>query len=493
MRLLYVTGKAAESSVRKYAGDDDVEVMPLEIAAFLNPELLEIELSGRNLSGFDFVVVPGGSRGDYSKLSRMLSIPVVKGPTHAADIPIFLKQLGKVIFSPNTAADDIIRDEISRGVDVLLAEGRNKKTRFVVGKTRPVYLGAFPHVLAEIPDAPRLSDNEVSEKAKYFVESGASIIDLGFIEGQDNTSEVGRLLSAVRSAVDVPVSVDSFNEKEVLAGVDAGCDLVLSLSADNIQLASSFDVPFVVVAKRGGIVSDKADERVRLLCSIIDSDDFTGRVIADPILNPLGLGFTESVKACMLFGEKRPDVPLFFGAGNVTELVDADSQGVNTVLAATALEVGAGILFTTEASPKTRGCVRELARASEMSYLARKREQPPKDLGIDLLVLKEKRFLDESGEKEDGLSFERVGNERDGVLEDSSFRVYLEDGLIRVVYRHGGGKIAWEGDSAESISKRILAEAGVSRTHAAYLGRELAKAEIALRLGKNYVQDEDLF
>ncbi|MEM4524601.1 MAG: DUF4346 domain-containing protein, partial [Archaeoglobaceae archaeon] len=28
--------------------------------------------------------------------------------------------------------------------------------------------------------------------------------------------------------------------------------------------------------------------------------------------------------------------------------------------------------------------------------------------------------------------------------------------------------------------------------HAAYLGRELMKAEIALRLGKNYIQDREL-
>jgi len=68
------------------------------------------------------------------------------------------------------------------------------------------------------------------------------------------------------------------------------------------------------------------------------------------------------------------------------------------------------------------------------------------------------------------------------------FRIGVKDGVIAV---HESG-IALKGD-AESISKSAIKLGLVSRAdHAAYLGRELMKAEIAAKLGKNYVQDEDL-
>jgi len=51
-----------------------------------------------------------------------------------------------------------------------------------------------------------------------------------------------------------------------------------------------------------------------------------------------------------------------------------------------------------------------------------------------------------------------------------------------------------KGKTAESIYAKILQLGLVSKLdHAAYLGAELAKAEIALNTGKNYVQDGLLF
>jgi dihydropteroate synthase len=50
------------------------------------------------------------------------------------------------------------------------------------------------------------------------------------------------------------------------------------------------------------------------------------------------------------------------------------------------------------------------------------------------------------------------------------------------------------GDEATEVYQTIVREKMVGKLeHAAYLGRELEKAEIALRLGRSYVQDEDLF
>jgi len=492
MRLLYVTGRQAAGVVRELAGGGDVEVMPIEVAGLLSQTIIERELSRKDLSGFDLIVVPGGVSGDCSGLGKRLGVPIVKGPKHAADIPVFLEHLGDVEYSANCAADEILSNEIKARILQELSQAKKVKTKFSVGKTNPVYLGEVMHVVAEIPDAPKLSDEKIKKTAKYFVESGASIIDLGFVSGEDNSEEAERLVSAVRDAVGAPVSVDSLNEKEILAGVDAGADLILSLCVDNIGLASSIDVPFVVVPTKDGRLKLRAEKRVDALVGLIDSVGDSARVIADPVASPLNLGLAESIKACMLFKERLPNVPLFFGAGNVTELLDADSAGANAVLAGIAKELGVNLLFTTEASNKTQGSVGELSTAAAMMYLAKKRGQPPKDLGLDLLFLKDKRKI-EAIEEEDGVSFKHPSKSKTK-LDDSSFRIYIKDDLIKVVYRDASeSKRGWRGGGAHDLAKTILNDVSISHPHTAYLGRELAKAEIALRLGKNYVQDECLF
>jgi tetrahydromethanopterin S-methyltransferase subunit A len=50
-----------------------------------------------------------------------------------------------------------------------------------------------------------------------------------------------------------------------------------------------------------------------------------------------------------------------------------------------------------------------------------------------------------------------------------------------------------EGTNAEEICKKIIKKGLISRLdHASYLGRELKKAEQALRHGLEYTQDEEL-
>ena len=87
-------------------------------------------------------------------------------------------------------------------------------------------------------------------------------------------------------------------------------------------------------------------------------------IIADPVLEPSGHGLLESLNRFRKFRERDIATPLFFGVGNVTELMDADSQGANAMLSAIAVELDANILFTPEYSFKARGSVSELRAAS---------------------------------------------------------------------------------------------------------------------------------
>jgi len=63
-----------------------------------------------------------------------------------------------------------------------------------------------------------------------------------------------------------------------------------------------------------------------------------------------------------------------------------------------------------------------------------------------------------------------------------------------VLYRGRRAEKVFRGRSAEGICRSILEE-GVVRdpSHAAYLGRELQKAEVALRTGRSYVQEGEVF
>ena len=62
---------------------------------------------------------------------------------------------------------------------------------------------------------------------------------------------------------------------------------------------------------------------------------------------------------------------MFFGVGNVSELLDADSQGVHALLAAIAMELKMCILFTPEASLKTKNAISELKTASHMMFISK--------------------------------------------------------------------------------------------------------------------------
>jgi len=51
----------------------------------------------------------------------------------------------------------------------------------------------------------------------------------------------------------------------------------------------------------------------------------------------------------------------------------------------------------------------------------------------------------------------------------------------------------WSGSNSKEICQAIIKSDVISRKdHAAYLGRETLKAEVALKLGIKYVQDSDL-
>jgi dihydropteroate synthase-like protein len=349
---------------------------------------------------------------------------------------------------------------------------------------------------------------EVQRLAKVFVSQGADIIDVGMVAGESQPEKAKCTVGWVKQVVDVPVSIDTLDPAEIKAAVQAGAELVLSGDAGNIEKIAPFTSKVAVVIiptnQSQGYFPKKAQDRVRYLEEIISKAKKLGinRIIADLILEPSNV--LESFIAFKEFAARNPSVPIFVGVSNVTELIDADSVGVNALLARLSSEVDASILLATEKSTKAKGTVAEEVAAAKMMFLAKKRGSVPKDLGIDLLILKDKRSHEEPYDKKLETSAKVVNapdKPKPPVLDcEGIFKISvdsIEGVLIAAHY------IALDttkpvniikGKTAESLYAKIVTMGLVSKLdHAAYLGSELAKAEIALPTSKEYIQDEVLF
>jgi dihydropteroate synthase-like protein len=363
-------------------------------------------------------------------------------------------------------------------------------------------------VIAEIVNAPTLELDQIRKRARYFEAEGADIIDIGMLANDPKPDRIGEILDAVRSSVDLPVSIDTLDPSEIEAAVSAGVDLVLSIDAGNMEAVASYvsDVPVVVLPSnmREGVLPRGAEERFAAMFNNMLQAHELGimRVIADLVLEPaLKPGLLESLKAYQLFRQADENTPVLFGLGNATELIDVDSTGVNGLLTALAAEVGADLLFIPEHSPKARGSVRETVTASRMMFLAGRKDALPKDLGLDLLVLKEKRWVEWPYDRSVEDATEVVSAEPDDDLEwDMAgwFRILVdreEEALVAIHYMEADKPhLVVKGKDAREVYQTILRRGLVGKyDHAAYLGKELMKAELALRLGRSYVQDDPLF
>jgi len=161
-------------------------------------------------------------------------------------------------------------------------------------------------------------------------------------------------------------------------------------------------------------------------------------------------------------------------------------------------------LLATEKSDKAKGTVSEEVAAAKMMFLAKKRGSVPKDLGIDLLILKDKRVHEEPYDKKleaDAKVVWASEKPEPAILDaEGMFKIAVdrvENVLVVVHYASFGMDKPIniiKGKTAEEVYAKIMQLGLVTRLdHAAYLGSELAKAEIALRTGKEYIQDGLLF
>ena len=429
-----MTGRLAEPALRRVLEElaprggfeAIVGVLPISVAALMTPRWVARQLQRRE--DVDRVVLPGHCRGDLSEVENAVGAPVELGPVDLRDLP-----------------------------------------RYFGGEDRGVEgYGAFDiEILAEINHAPRLGRAELIAQAEHYRSEGADIIDIGCDPGS-RWVEVGDAVGALKDR-GFRISIDSFDPEEVADAVRAGAELVLSVNASNREHAVGWGVEVVVIPDRAGSV-EGLEETGRYLRENGVAYRF------DPVLDPIGFGFAASLGRYMEVRAAFPDVPLMMGIGNLTELTDVDSSGMNTLLIGFCQEIGVRSVLTTEVINWARSSVKEVDLARRLMHHAVSRKSLPKHVEPRLVSLRD-------------VKVPRFGPEAlaemAARIKDPNWRLFAEDGQM----------IAMNGDHLLSNADPFLLFESMGVTdpsHAFYLGYELMKAKTALTLSKNYRQDQSL-
>jgi len=430
-QLLFITGKLAVKALEKTLAqlnqsfNYEIIVLNCTVAAFMNTEWIASHL-GKGMK-YDRIIIPGLSEGDLSIIEKKTGIQTQRGPNDLKDLPLFF--------------------------------GEKKDLKgYGAYKTK---------IIAEIVDAYALPVGDILKRAAYYRDSGADIIDIG-CPAKGEFKEIEVAVEALKEA-GYKVSVDTFNRDTALKADRAGVDIILSVNSENIDVAKQVKAKIVVIPDFG--------EGIDSLYKNISKLDSLGKdYIIDPILDPLCMGFTESINRLIQVRKRFPDKEIMVGLGNVTELTDADSVGINALLSAVAAELDIDYVLTTEVISWARGSVKELDIARRLMHYAYENHIPPKRIDDNLITIKDPPF--ETYNEEELRAMHRE-------IKDKNYRIFTDD---RMIYLFNSETFV-TGINPQEIFDTL----GISDPkHAFYLGRELERAALAIRLGKKYVQEEDL-
>ncbi|MFX1738266.1 DUF6513 domain-containing protein [Paraburkholderia sp. A1RI_3L] len=431
--IVFLTGRLAEKSLTNVLESMtpapfswEVREIGLQVAALMTADLILRRVPAPIAA--QRVIVPGRCRGDLDVLTQHYGVPVERGPEEVKDLPQF--------FGRKAQPFDLTRYETE--------------------------------IFAEIVDAPRLDLDGIAARAKEYAAQGADVIDIGCLP----ETPFPHLEDAVRllKSQGYRVSVDSMRTEELVRGGRAGADYLMSLNADTLWVADEVPSTPILVAR------EPADEAS--LDAAIEAMTARGRpFLADPILDPIPFGLATSIARYVRLRERHPEVAIMMGIGNVTELTEADTSGINAVLLGMAAELRIAAVLTTSVSQHARRAVREADVARRVMHAARTAQVLPKGIDARLATVHEKRPFPYSPAEIDEIA--------QGVR-DPNFRVQVSTQGIHVYNRDGQRRAVDPFDLYPQLG--LETDGG----HAFYMGVQLARAQIAWQLGKRFDQDQPL-
>lgn len=434
-RILFLTGRLAQHNLEKVlAGMEPppfewtVRELGLQVAGLMTADMIHRRLAQDEVMGFDRVMVPGRCRGDLDALSAHYGVPVERGPEELKDLPRHF----------NRAA---------RAVDLSRYETR---------------------IFSEIVDAPRMDVAAVVARARELRACGADVIDIGCLPATP-FPHLEDCVDALK-AEGFAVSVDSLDPQELLRGGRAGADYLLSLTADSLWIADEVAATPVLIPR------EPSDER-SLDAAIAHMQRLGRPFLADAILDPIPFGLLASLCRYQRLRERHPEAAIMMGVGNVTELTEADTSGINAVLFGIAAELRVAAVLTTEVSGHARRAVREADVARRIMFAARESATLPKGLSDELMTVHDKQPFPDTPDEIAEIA---------AAVRDPNFRVQISPQGLHV-YNRDGHHV---GADPFALWPRLGLEHDGG--HAFYMGVELARAEIAWSLGKRYAQDQPL-
>ncbi len=442
--ILFLTGRLAQPGLeRVLAGIDsppfswETRELGLQVAGLMTAEMVRRRLAAPvtgEVAGVaarravDRIIVPGRCRGDVDALAQHFGIPVQRGPQELKDLPRFFDRAAKPISLDDPAVA----------------------------------------IFAEIVDAPRLTVEEIVARARHLRADGADVIDLGCLP-ETRFDHLEDSVQALK-AEGFEVSVDSIAADELLRGGRAGADYLLSLTLDTLWVADEVAATPILIPR---VPSDEAS-----LHQAVEIMQRQGRAfLADSILDPIPFGLTASIVRYHRLRERFPHAPIMMGVGNLTELTEADTSGINALLFGICAELGVAAVLTTQVSPHARRAVKEADWARRIMQAAKRHQMLPKGIGDALMTTHARHPFPDTPEEIAATAAQ---------VRDPNFRVQVSGSGVHV-YNRDGLRV---GQGAFELWPQLGLEGDAA--HAFYMGVELAHAEIAHKLGKRYVQDQPL-
>jgi len=435
----FVTGRLAEHALRTMldglapeAGFDySIGVMPITVAALMTPKWIARHIAPPD--GTTRVLLPGYCAGDSDLIRSKVGVPVDRGPKDLRGLPQYFG--GELSPRDDYGAYDI-------------------------------------EILAEINHAPRLTLEDILNQANRLATDGADVIDVGCEPGAP-WAGIADCVKALRDSGH-RVSIDSLNPAEIEPAVRAGAELVLSVNSTNHDRACDWGCEVVVIPDQPATMAG-LNETIEVLSAA----GVPLRI--DPILEPIGCGFAASLARYIEVRHRFADADVMMGIGNLTELTDVDSAGVNVLLLGICQELGIRSVLTTQVINWARTSVRECDLARRLVHFAIRHGVPPKHLATQLVTLRDVKLYSSNESFAEHLSRQ---------IKDHNYRILAEGGSLHVV---SAGMHLSDTDPFRLFGRLMAANPkNVDPSHAFYLGYEIAKAVAALTLGKEYRQDEAL-
>tara|TARA_B100001094_G_scaffold286323_1_gene301049 strand:- start:33 stop:1424 length:1392 start_codon:yes stop_codon:yes gene_type:complete len=431
-KILFITGKLAEKNLKKILDSIkdknfiyETRDLNVNVAALLTTEMIYRRIG--DIDGFNKIILPGKVRGDIDELAKKLNIAIERGPEELKDLP--------VMFGGIPLKYDLSKYEV--------------------------------HIFSEITDAPNMKVQDIIRMASYYRNNGADVIDIGCLPNKP-FPHLAETIQELKHQ-DFYVSIDSHLDKELILGGKSGADYLLSIKSDNYYILDEVDSYPILIPKDGDMMS---------LFDCIDKCIADKRIfIADPILDPINYGFTQSIIRYSELRKKYPDIHIMMGTGNVTELTHADTTGMTMILMGIISELKINHILTTEVSKHCSTVIKESDLARRIILAANQENTTPKHINSGLLTTHEEDPVKYNQEEVKEL-YEQVN--------DSNYRIMNTDDGVHLFNKNSLQTAIDPFD----FFKRI--DVGDDTGHAFYLGVELARAQIAYQLGKSYEQDEEL-